>query len=101
VIRLCANAHESEITDCRARNARISLCSINTPFTHVPYAKRRVPERDVMTQAQEVWWRPGGRSPFALDPNKPFWPQIGSAIGQALIIFGGPAIGLLTITSDR
>jgi hypothetical protein len=50
-----------------------------------------------MTHAQEVWWRPGGRSPFALDPTKRFWPQIGSAIGQALIIFGGPLIGLATI----
>lgn len=46
---------------------------------------------------QEVWWRPGGRSPFALDPTKPRLPQIASAVGQASIIFGGPVIGLVTI----
>jgi hypothetical protein len=50
-----------------------------------------------MSSTDQVWWRPGGRSPFALDPHKPFWPQIGSAIGQSLIIFGGPAIGLVAI----
>jgi hypothetical protein len=50
-----------------------------------------------MSSTQEVWWRPGGRSPFALDPTKPSWPQIRSAIGQCLIIFGGPLIGLLAI----
>ena len=49
-----------------------------------------------MSSAQEVWWRPGGRS-LALDPTKPRWPQIRSAIGQCLIIFGGPLIGLLAI----
>src|SRR5262249_7574195 len=43
-----------------------------------------------MSSTQEVWWRPGGWSPFALDPTKPRWPQIRSAIGQCLIIFGGP-----------
>jgi hypothetical protein len=50
-----------------------------------------------MSNAQEVWWRPGGRSPFALDPAKPRLPQIVSAIGQSLIIFGGPLIGLFAI----
>jgi hypothetical protein len=50
-----------------------------------------------VSNVQEVWWRPGGRSPFALDPTKPRWPQIGSMVGQFLIIFGGPAIGLVTI----
>ncbi len=50
-----------------------------------------------MSNAQEVWWRPGGRSPFALDPTKPQLPQIASMIAQGLIIFGGPAIGLVTI----
>jgi hypothetical protein len=47
--------------------------------------------------SQEVWWRPGGRSPFALDPDKPRWPQIRSAIVQSVIIFGGPLIGLVAI----
>lgn len=50
-----------------------------------------------MSNAQEVWWRPGGRSPFALDPTKPRLPQIISATVQGLIIFGGPAIGLVAI----
>lgn len=50
-----------------------------------------------MTDVQEVWWRPGGRSPFALDPTKPLWPQIASAVGQFLIIFGGPVLGLIAI----
>jgi hypothetical protein len=50
-----------------------------------------------MSSTDQVWWRPGGRSPFALDPTKPRLPQIGSAIGQSLIIFGGPAIGLVAI----
>jgi hypothetical protein len=50
-----------------------------------------------MSNIQEVWWRPGGRSPFALDPTKRRLPQIGSAIWQSLVIFGGPAIGLAAI----
>jgi hypothetical protein len=50
-----------------------------------------------MTSTDQVWWRPGGRSPFALDPHEPFWPQIGSAIWQSLVIFGGPLIGLVAI----
>ena len=50
-----------------------------------------------MSNVQEVWWRPGGRSPFALDPTKPRLPQIGSMVGQFVIILGGPAIGLVTI----
>src|SRR5215472_195017 len=50
-----------------------------------------------MSKAQEVWWRPGGRSPFALDPTQPLLPQIASMVSQGLIIFGGPAIGLVTI----
>jgi len=50
-----------------------------------------------MIDVQEVWWRPGGRSPFALDPTKPIGPQIASAVGQSLIIFGGPALGLVAI----
>jgi len=50
-----------------------------------------------MSNVQEVWWRPGGRSPFALDPTKPRLPQMGSMVGQFLIIFGGPAVGLVTI----
>jgi hypothetical protein len=53
--------------------------------------------RNAMGNVQEVWWRPGGRSPFALDPTKPRLPQIGSMVGQFLIIFGGPAVGLVTI----
>ena len=35
-----------------------------------------------MSNVQEVWWRPGGRSPFALDPTKPRLPQIGAMVGQ-------------------
>jgi hypothetical protein len=50
-----------------------------------------------MSNSEQVWWRPGGRSPFALDPGKPFWPQIISIVWQSLIIFGGPVIGLVTI----
>jgi len=50
-----------------------------------------------MTNAQQVWWRPGGRSPFALDPTKRRLPQIAAAAGQSLVIFGGPLIGLVTI----
>jgi hypothetical protein len=50
-----------------------------------------------MAKGQQVWWRPEGRSPFALDPTKPRVPQIASIVGQSLIIFGGPAIGLVTI----
>jgi hypothetical protein len=50
-----------------------------------------------MSNAQQVWWRPGGRSPFALDPTKPRWPQIGSMICQGSILFGGPALGLIAI----
>lgn len=50
-----------------------------------------------MSNVQEVWWRPGGRSPFALDPTKPRLPQIATAIVMALIIFGGPLIGLVAI----
>jgi hypothetical protein len=50
-----------------------------------------------MSNAQDVWWRPQGRNPFALDPTKPRLPQIASAVGQASIIFGGPAIGLVAI----
>jgi hypothetical protein len=50
-----------------------------------------------MSNAQEVWWRPGGRSPFALDPDKPRLPQIISIVWQSLIIFGGPLIGLFAI----
>ena len=38
-----------------------------------------------------------GTEPFALDPTKPRLPQIGSMVGQLLIIFGGPAVGLVTI----
>jgi hypothetical protein len=50
-----------------------------------------------MPDVQQVWWRPEGRSPFALDPTKPRLPQIASMSGQSLIIFGGPAIGLATV----
>jgi hypothetical protein len=50
-----------------------------------------------MSTTQEVWWRPGGRSPFALDPDKPRLPQIISIVWQSLIIFAGPLIGLLAI----
>lgn len=50
-----------------------------------------------MADAQQVWWRPEGRSPFALDATKPFWPKIASAVGQSFIIFGGPALSLVTI----
>jgi hypothetical protein len=50
-----------------------------------------------MTNSEQVWWRPEGRSPFALDPAKPRRPQIISAFWQSLIIFGGPLIGLLAI----
>jgi hypothetical protein len=47
--------------------------------------------------AQQVWWRPEGRSPFALDPTKPAAPQILSALWQFGIIFGGPLLGLFAI----
>jgi hypothetical protein len=50
-----------------------------------------------MSSTDHVWWRPGRRSPFSLDPTKPRLPQIGSAIWQSLVIFGGPAIGLAAI----
>jgi hypothetical protein len=50
-----------------------------------------------MADAQEVWWRAGGHSPFALDPTKPFWPQVASGIGQGLVIFGGPVVGIVAI----
>jgi hypothetical protein len=50
-----------------------------------------------MSQAQ-VWWRPGGRSPFSLDPRKARWPQIVAAIVQSVIIFGGPALALIAIS---
>jgi hypothetical protein len=50
-----------------------------------------------MSKTQEVWWRPGGRSPFALDPAKPRLRQIISNINQSLIIFGGPAIGMVAM----
>ena len=50
-----------------------------------------------MAKSKEVWWRPEGRSPFSLDPTKPRWPQIVSAVGQCFIIFGGPALALVTI----
>ncbi len=52
-----------------------------------------------MSDAQHVWWRPGGRSPFALDPTKPRWPQIASIVLQSSIFFGGPALGLAAINS--
>jgi hypothetical protein len=51
-----------------------------------------------MSSTDQVWWRPGGRSPFALDPTKPRLPQIGSAIWQSLVVFGGPLIGLVAIS---
>ena len=47
---------------------------------------------------EQVWWRPEGRSPFALDPTKPAGPQIFSVIWQSGIIFGGPLLGLVTIS---
>ncbi len=50
-----------------------------------------------MAHAHDVWWRPQGRSPFALDPTKPRAPQIISAIVQSGVIFGGPALGLVVI----
>jgi len=50
-----------------------------------------------MSHAQ-VWWRPGGRSPFALDPRKARWPQIVSATVQSVIIFGGPSLALIAIS---
>jgi hypothetical protein len=50
-----------------------------------------------MAHTQEVWWRPEGRSPFALDPSKPRGPQIAAAIAQLAVIFGGPALGLVGI----
>ena len=50
-----------------------------------------------MSNAEQVWWRPGGRSPFALDPTKPRLPQIAAMAGLGLLIFGGPALGLVTI----
>jgi hypothetical protein len=46
---------------------------------------------------QEVWWRPGGRSPFSLDPGKPKGPQIASAALQMAVIFGGPALAIIAI----
>jgi hypothetical protein len=50
-----------------------------------------------MADAERVWWRPGGRSPFSLDPAKPRLPQIATAIFQFSVVFGGPLIGLVTI----
>lgn len=50
-----------------------------------------------MSKTQEVWWRPGGRSPFALDPTKPRLRQIISNINQSLIIFGGPIISMVAL----
>jgi hypothetical protein len=50
-----------------------------------------------MAHTNDVWWRPEGRSPFALDPAKPRTPQIVSAILQFGVIFGGPALGLFAI----
>jgi hypothetical protein len=47
--------------------------------------------------AEQVWWRPEGRSPFALDPTKPAGPQILSAFWQFGIIFGGPLLGLFAL----
>ncbi len=50
-----------------------------------------------MAGAQNVWWRPDGRSPFSLDPHKPVAPQVVSIVGQGLVIFGGPLLGLIAI----
>ena len=50
-------------------------------------------------QKQNVWWRPGGRSPFSFDPAQPRGPQILAAVWQSAIIFGGPLLGLVTINS--
>jgi hypothetical protein len=50
-----------------------------------------------MNGAQNVWWRPEGRSPFSLDPHRPVLPQIVSIAGQNLVIFGGPLLGLVAI----
>lgn len=50
-----------------------------------------------MAFEKRVWWRPGGRNPFSLDPNKARWPQIISLVGQLAIILGGPALGLVAI----
>jgi hypothetical protein len=49
------------------------------------------------SHAQEVWWRPGGRNPFALDPDKPALQQIGGNIAAVGFIVGGPVLGLVTI----
>jgi hypothetical protein len=50
-----------------------------------------------MSNAQNVWWRPEGRSPFSLDPHRSVLPQIVSIAGQSLVIFGGPLLGLVGI----
>lgn len=50
-------------------------------------------------QKQNVWWRPGGPSPFSFDPAQPRGPQIFAAVWQSAIIFGGPLLGLVTINS--
>jgi len=50
-----------------------------------------------MSNVEQVWWRPGGRTPFALDPTKPRLPQIAAMAGLGLLIFGGPALGLVAI----
>jgi hypothetical protein len=50
-----------------------------------------------MNGTQNVWWRPEGRSPFSLDPHKPVGPQVVLIVGQSLVIFGGPLLGLMGI----
>jgi hypothetical protein len=51
-----------------------------------------------MAYGRHVRWRPGGRSPFSLDPSNPRWPQIISLVGQCGIIFGGPLLALVAIS---
>src|ERR1043166_1632980 len=50
-----------------------------------------------MAYTEQVWWRPGGRSPFSLDPDKPRGPQIVEAVFQTGVIFGGPLLALVAI----
>jgi len=50
------------------------------------------------SQSQAVWWRPGGRSPFALDPRRPALPQIAATAAALGLIVGGPLLGLAAIS---
>jgi hypothetical protein len=46
---------------------------------------------------REAWWRPEGRSPFALDPSRPARPQVIAILAHLFVILGGPLLALVTI----